>query len=120
MDVDFEVNWPLIIQTLIATVLPLIVGLITTKMTRSVIQAMLLALLSIISAGLTELLASILGSETFDLGTWLVGAIGTFAIAVATHYGLWRPSGASAALLAIGSKPEDSPPPAAAARSASE
>jgi hypothetical protein len=102
VDVDLTANWALIIQTLVSTILPLLVGLVTKKVTRSGVKALLLAGLAIISSGLTELLAV----ETFDLGDWLVGAIGSFAVAVSAHYGLWKPLGASAALQAVGDKPE--------------
>ena len=104
MDIDFEVNWPLIIQTLVATVLPLVVGLVTTRVTRSGIKASLLALLAVITSGLTEVLTAMTGEETFDLGIWLVGAVGSFAVAVSAHYGFWRPVGATEAVQSVGSK----------------
>jgi hypothetical protein len=113
MDIDFEVNWALIIQTLIATVLPLIVGLVTTRVTRGIVKALLLAGLSIISSGLTQLLAAITAEETFDLGTWLVAAVGTFAVAVATHYGLWKPTGTTEKVQAVGAKRALTEPPSA-------
>ena len=111
MDVSFAVDWPLIIQTLISAVLPLLVGLVTKSSTHRTVKALLLAALSIISSGLTELLAAMNSGEVFDFGTWLVGAIASFAIAVSLHYGFWKPTGVTGKVQAVGEpKPQPQPP----------
>ena len=110
-DIDFVVSWPLIIQTLVATILPLIVGLVTKTSSSRTLKALLLAGLSIISAGLTDLLAALTGGEAFDLGTWLVGAVATFAVAVSAHYGFWKPTGATGAVQSVGDKQAHPDPP---------
>ena len=104
VDVSFAVSLPLLIQTVIATVLPLLVGLVTKTVTRGGVKAALLALLSIISSGLTELLAAMTQETLFDFGTWLVWAIGTFAVAVSAHYGFWKPTGVTGAVQSVGPK----------------
>lgn len=83
----------------IGVVLPLLVGLVTTRVTSSGVQAILLAVLSALNGFLSELL-----SPTFDLKTALLTWLGSFLIAVGTHYGFWKPVGLSARLQDVGSK----------------
>jgi len=104
MDLAFSVDLQLIIQLLVSTVLPLIVALVTKRTTPGGVQAVLLATLAVVSSGLTELLASIRADEPFDVGVWLVAAIGSFVVGVATHYGLWKPTGTTTKALAVGDK----------------
>lgn len=110
--VVFNVDWPLIIGTVISVILPLLVGLVTKTYTSRALKAILLAALAFITSGLTELYAAITGGEVFDAGTWLVGAIASFAIAVGSQFGFWRPVGATAAVQAVGDRPKapDVPP----------
>ena len=105
MNVEFGVDLALVIQLLISTVLPIIVALVTKWDTSRPTRALLLALLAAISSGLTELLHTIATDATFDLGVWLVAAIGSFVVAVATHYGLWKPTTVTARALSVGSEP---------------
>lgn len=104
--VIFAVDWPLIISTLISVVLPLLVGLVTKVTTASAVKALLLAGLAFLTSGLTELYVALTGGEAFDVGTWLVGAIASFAVAVGSQFGFWRPVGATAAVQAVGDRPE--------------
>jgi hypothetical protein len=113
--VVFSVDWPLIISTMISTILPLLVGLVTKKTTSGGLKAVFLALLAFVNAGLTEVYIAITEDVTFDVGTWLVGAIASFAVAVGSHYGFWKPTGVTGAVQAVGSKaetPEIPPSPA--------
>lgn len=102
MNVTFGVDPLLIIQLVVSTVLPLLVGLVTTRLTPSSRQALLLAGLAILSSGLTELGESIAAGTAFDFGVWLVGAVGSFVVAVAVHYGYWKPTGVTDKALAAG------------------
>lgn len=103
MEVTFGVDLQLIIQLVISVILPLLVGLVTKWSTSPATKAILLALLSVITSGLNELLTAIVTGQTFDFGIWLVAAIGTFAIAVATHFGLWKPTEVTAVVQSVGS-----------------
>lgn len=115
-DVVFEIDWPLIISTVISTILPLLVGLVTKTTTSGGLKAVLLAALSFVNAGLTQLYVAMTEDVVFDLGTWLVGAIASFAVAVGSHYGFWRPTGVTGKVQSIGPKhppepeqPEETP-----------
>jgi len=93
----FTLPLPLILQLLIAAVLPLLVGLVTNRVTAAAKKAVLLLVLSIIAAGLNDLLTSVKADQPFDLGLWLVAAIGTFLASGAFHLILWKPTGVAAA-----------------------
>ena len=86
-----------LLQLLLGAVLPLVVGLVTTRVTRSGLKAVLLAALSVVTSILTELVAALQTGEAYDLGMALLLGFGTFLVAVATHYGLLKPTGASEA-----------------------
>jgi hypothetical protein len=114
MKVDFEWDLIVILQVVISAILPLIVGLVTSRVTRSGLKALLLAGLAFLTSFVAELLTAITARIAFDFGTWLVGAIGSFALAVSTHYGFWRPVGATGFVQAHGVKapvPPSTPPP---------
>lgn len=84
-------------QLLGATVLPLLVGLVTTKVTNPGTRAVGLAGLSVGTSIVTELAAALQTGGSYNLGNALVLGVASFLIAVATHYGLWRPTGAATA-----------------------
>jgi hypothetical protein len=89
--VNFEVTLFDLLTLLVNTVLPILVGLVTTRMTGSRAQAVLLALLTAITGFVSEWLEA--GLDAFDLKSALFTWITGFVVAVATHYGLWRPTG---------------------------
>jgi hypothetical protein len=96
MDIVFELPPALLLGLLVSTILPIVVGLVTTRVTHSGVKAVLLAVLSAVTGLLTELLASVNAGQPYDLGTGLVLAITAFLVAVALHYGLWKPTTVSA------------------------
>lgn len=100
MDIVFALEAPQIVQFVLAIILPLAVGLVTTRVTASGTKAVLLAALSLVTALLTELLAANAEGVAYDLGSGLLSGLGTFIVAVALHFGLWKPTGASAAVQA--------------------
>lgn len=108
MDISFDLPPALIIGLLVSTVLPLLVGLVTKTVTNSGVKAGLLAALAAITGLGTELLASINAGTTYDLGTGLVLAVTSFIVAVGIHFGLLKPTGASAAVQAVGDGPRHS------------
>lgn len=102
--VAFTLDPGAIVQLLVAFVLPVAVGLVTTRVTSAGKKAWLLALLSLITSVLIELARAITESVTFDVGVALLAALPAFVVSVATHYGLWKPTGVSAAAQDIGAK----------------
>lgn len=101
---EFTLDGAAVVQLLVAVILPILVGLVTTRVTSESRKAVLLAALSLVTSVLVSLGAAIQEGQTFDLGVALLAAIPTFAIAVASHYGLWKPTGVSAQAQAVGSK----------------
>lgn len=81
-------------------VLPLLVGLVTKYTTNAGAKAVLLLALNLVAGILAEFFAGPVG---FDWRGALVTAAASFVIGVATHYGLWKPTGTSGKLQAIGS-----------------
>jgi hypothetical protein len=79
---------------IVPVVLPLLVGLVTTRETNAGRKAVLLAVLAAV--------ASWQSGRSFDLWAALLLVVPTFVIAVATHYGIWKPTGASALVQAVG------------------
>lgn len=96
MDIAFSLSPALLIGLLVSTILPILVGLVTTRVTRSGVKAVLLAALAAVTGLLTELLNSITAGVPYDLGVGLVLALTSFLIAVALHFGLWKPTTVSA------------------------
>ena len=104
MNIIFNLPPALIIGLLVSTVLPLLVGLVTTRVTKPGTKAILLATLAAAAGLLTELAASIAADVAYDLGSGLVLAITSFLIAVGLHFGIYKPTGASAALQRVGAR----------------
>lgn len=98
MDIVFALPPALVIGLLVSTVLPLLVGLVTSRDMKPGLKAILLAALAAVTGLLTELLNAVNAGVAYDLGTGLVLALGAFLIAVGIHYGLWKPTKATAAV----------------------
>jgi hypothetical protein len=92
---------------LIGVFIPILVGLVTKASTSPTIKSLLLLGLSAVSGFLTEFI----NSSNFVWQQALLSTVVTFVIGVATHYGLWNPTGVTAK--AQGALNHDSPPPAA-------
>lgn len=107
----FELTLPptLIVSLLVGVILPLVVGLVTTRVTNSAARALLLALLSAAAGLLSELGESITAGTAYDIGVGGLAALTTFLTAVGLHFGLYKPTGAAAALQRVGSKPLPDP-----------
>ena len=93
----FTLDPAAVIQLLLAVILPVIVGLVTTRTTNSSTKAWLLASLALVTSLLTGWGDAVAHHAVFDLGVALLGAIPTFVISVATHFGLWKPTGVAEA-----------------------
>lgn len=93
----FTLDPILVVQLLLAVILPIIVGLVTTRVTSGAKKAWLLAGLTLVSTILTGIGVALNENTVFDLGQAILLAIPSFAISVATYYGLWKPTGVGAA-----------------------
>lgn len=93
----FDIPLIAVLQLMLGVGLPVLVGLVTTKVTRPGTKAILLALLSVVSSLLTEVISALLNTTEYNLGLALVLGLGTFVVAVSTHYGLLKPTGISEA-----------------------
>ena len=100
--IAFDVPLIPVLQLVLGVVLPVLVGLVTTRATSAGRKAVLLAALSVVTSLLTELIAALQSEAVYNLGLALILGLGTFIVAVATHYGLLKPTGVSAAALAVG------------------
>ena len=80
----------------VGTVLPVLVALVTTKVTDPGVKGVLLATLAAVTAFAGEALTAAQGGTVFDLGRAGVMALGVWVVAVATHFGLWKPTQVSA------------------------
>ncbi len=88
-----------VLSLLVGTILPILVGIVTTRATHPGTKAVILALLSAVSGLLTEYLANTGDFNWAAAGlTWL----STFLVAVAMHFGVWKPVGVSAAIADVG------------------
>lgn len=92
MNIVFNLPPALIVGLIVSTILPILTGLVTTRVTSGGVKAVILAALAAVTGLGTELLASIQSETTYDFGTGLVLALTAFLIAVAMHFGLWKPT----------------------------
>lgn len=91
----FNIDWVQALTFILAIFLPLLVGLITKVVTHPGVRAILLAFLSAAAGILSELVQALTSQTAYDLGAALITWIGVFVVAVATHFGVWKPTGAS-------------------------
>ena len=95
MNLTYSLDVVQVLTLIVGTVLPVLVGLVTTRVTAPGVKGVLLAVLSAATALGTEALTAAQDGATYDLGRGLVMALGVWVVAVSTHYGLWRPTGAA-------------------------
>lgn len=96
---------PQLLNLLLSVGFPVLVGLVTKTVTSSSWKAVLLATVSLASGFVSALLAAVLAGVPFDLVSALLTGLAAWLIAIATHFGFWRPTGVTAAVQAIGSPP---------------
>lgn len=77
-----------ILQIVIAVILPLVIGLVTTKVAHPGVKSVLLALAAAATAIIS---AAIDGGGVFTTGLFVQG-VTNFVVAVASYYGLWKPT----------------------------
>jgi len=101
----FTLDPTTIVQITLAVFLPILVGFVTTQVTSAANKSWLLAGLTMLTSLFAELSRALSQGSTYDLGTALLAAVPAFAISVSIHYGLWKPTGAAAAVGATGVTP---------------
>jgi len=87
------------LNLVVSLFLPLLVGLLTKQSWNGNLKAVLLLAVAAISAGVTDLIT------TGSLEGWkllLEQTAINWLVAVATHFHLWRPTGAAASVAEIG------------------
>ncbi|MBF4549655.1 hypothetical protein [Pseudoclavibacter sp. VKM Ac-2888] len=99
---SFTFSWVLFLQLATSVLIPVVVGIITTKATHAGTKSILLAGLALVSSLLLEILNAAQTGTAYDVGQGLFLFLPTFVIAVATHYGFWKPTGTSDAVQRIG------------------
>lgn len=103
-----ELTWPVLISLLISFVIPLLVGLVTKWSTNPTLKALLLLLFASVNALLTQILVNLNDHAAFSWKVLLLNAVLNFVVAVAAHFGLWKPTNTTAK--AQSSLVKDKPP----------
>lgn len=93
----FEPNLVGLLSLILTVVLPLLVGLITRKSTNAGVKSVLLLLGSGVASVLQVWLAAASSHIHFVWFAVVYNAVVNFAIAVAIHFGLWKPTGVAEA-----------------------
>lgn len=89
-----------VVSVLLGTLYPILVGLVTKRTTSASARAWMLAGLSAVSGFGFEFI----NSANFVWQQALLTSVVTFVTAVATHYGLWKPTNISTRAINVGSK----------------
>lgn len=95
--VDTGINQVQVLSVLIGVILPIVVGLVTKRVTSESVKAVLLAFLAAVSGFVTEAINVGGFNDSFNWTAALLTWVMTFVAAVAAHFGLWKPTGVSAA-----------------------
>lgn len=91
-----------IISLFVGIILPVLVAAVTKSTATAAMKSVLLVAGSVISAFLAELLGALNAHAAFGWQAAAITALGTFVVGVASHYGLWKPTGTADAVNAIG------------------
>ncbi|MGL5910229.1 MAG: hypothetical protein ACRCZP_09520 [Phycicoccus sp.] len=77
----------------VSTLLPVIVALVTARAAESSTKALTLLALAAVSGFLTQWLAALEVGAGFDFSQALLTVLSGYIVAVASHFGLWKPTG---------------------------
>lgn len=97
----FQSTGAMLLWLAVTVLMPLVVGLITKPSTPASLQSLLLTAAALTNGLLSEALAA---GDTYNWGKAALQAVVSFVIAVATHYGIFKPTGLTAAALAVGTR----------------
>jgi hypothetical protein len=94
-----------VLTLFVAIIFPVLVGLVTTEVTNPTVAGAdprdavpRLRVRRGVARG------GELAGVDFDIFSTLITGLGAWVVAVASHFGLWKPTGVSAAAIAVGSK----------------
>lgn len=90
---SFSLDLVTVLQLVAGTLLPLLVAVVTKVTTHPGRKAIALAALALVASVLGQIIDALVTQTPLDVGLALLLAIPTFVVAVATHYGLWKPTG---------------------------
>lgn len=99
--VDHSLQTVQVLSLLIGVGLPIAVAFVTKSTTSPSTKSILLATFAALSGIATTAVNDI---HHFDVFQAVLTALTTFVVAVATHYGLWKPTGVSAKVNSVGIK----------------
>jgi predicted Na+-dependent transporter len=94
----------------VQVLLPIFVGLVTNAKISAAVKAVILLLLTAVGQLLMTWLSAATNHTHEDWKTWLWSTVVGFVLAVAVHFGLWKPTGVSAGAQSIGSSTKVPPP----------
>lgn len=103
MIVTFEPTLIQFLTLLVSFLLPVLVGLVTKTTTSPGAKAVLLAALSLVAGVVSQALAAANEGVQFDLFASIYSFAGVFIVAVATHFGVWKPTGVAEKAQEVGS-----------------
>jgi hypothetical protein len=86
---------------LVSVLLPILVGLVTTRVTSPRVKALALLALSLVTSIVSSWILAVQSATSFDLWAALYTFGTVFLIGVASHFGLWRPTGVAAAAASV-------------------
>lgn len=96
---EFYTGWATLLWVLVTVLMPLVVGLVTRPSTPAKVQAVLLIVLAAVNGFLSEAL------EKGSAYNWTDGTLQfvvSLVIAIAIHYGVWKPTLITRRVLDIG------------------
>lgn len=86
-----------LLSLLVTVFLPILVGLVTTRVTSAGRKALLLLFLASVTSFIETWISSQQAGLPFAWAPIVFNAVVNFGVAVAVHYGLWKPTGAATA-----------------------
>lgn len=92
-----HLGWGQILSLVVTVVLPLVVGLVTKRSMPAGVKAVLLLGLTVATQAITTALEAINSGAAFEWKALASNIVVGFVVAVAAHYGLWKPTGAATA-----------------------
>lgn len=96
----FAPNWGGLASLVLTVLLPIVVGIVTRPSTSAQIKALLLLALAVVKTFADAFLAAANAGVEFHPVPVLMNILINFAVAVAVHYGLWKPTGVAPAVAA--------------------
>jgi hypothetical protein len=97
----FGSNGAMLLWLAVTVIMPLVVGLVTKFSTSAAVKSLLLVLLSLVNGVLSEALAA---GDGFDWRKAITQAVVAFVIAVAVHFGVWKPTGTTDTVQRVGDR----------------